>query len=122
MPQQDAEHLILHVNNQIEWISLRSRRGRQDWWLPSLAFSSQSIVNCFAMPFAGGGDGLFERFRQGVEIGHVVAVDGPGLRFLAGCARPAIGGNADTLAVGEELLFDACQVNPCYGNDFPVAA
>src|SRR5260221_8331104 len=79
------------------------------------------VVHRLTVPLACLRDGLLERLGQAINIGHIIPVDCPRLRFLLR-RRLAIDDDADTLPIGEKFLFDACQVFPGYLDHFPVAA
>src|SRR5258708_5699719 len=70
------------------------------------------VVYRLAAPLACLRDGLLERLGQAINIGHIIPVDCPRLRFLLRRCRLAIDNDADTLPIGEKFLFDACQVFP----------
>src|SRR5437660_1451924 len=78
-------------------------------------------MNRFALPLACCRNGFFESPGQAINVGYVIAVDRPGFGFLLWAARFAVRGNADALAIREELLFDARQVFPAHLDYFPVA-
>src|SRR2546421_10594529 len=69
-----------------KWLQQGTREGCPD-------YSSCSLVNGLALPFTCLGDYLFEGFGQAIDIGDVVAIDCPGLRFLLGCCRLTINSN-----------------------------
>ena len=71
-------------------------------------------MNCFALPLACCRNGFFEGHGQAINVGYIIAVDRPGFGFLLRAARFAVRGNADALAIREELLFDARQVFPAH--------
>src|SRR6266699_1881681 len=79
------------------------------------------FVNCFALPLACCRNGFFESPGQAVNVSYIIAVDRPDFSFLLQAIRFAVRGNADALAIREELLFDACQVFPAHLDYFPVA-
>src|SRR5580700_11241 len=79
------------------------------------------LVYRFALPLAGWGDGRLECFCQGIDIGYVVAVDGPGFGLFLGCARIAIDDNADAFPVWEEFFFDARELFPTKLYYFPIS-
>src|SRR5258707_8906511 len=80
------------------------------------------VMHRLTVPLACLRDGLLERLGQAINIGHIIPVDRPRLRFLLRRRRLAIDNDTDTLSIGEKFLFDACQVFPGYLDHFPVAA
>src|SRR5258708_1749950 len=74
------------------------------------------FVHGLAFPLASRRDGCLQGFSQSIEVGHVVAIDRPGLGFLLGMRWFAISGNADALAIREKFLFDARQLLPAHLN------
>src|SRR5215469_14086875 len=82
----------------------------------------QLVVYRLAAPLARLRDGLLERLGQAINIGHVIPVDRPRLRFLLRRRRLAVDDDADTFPIGEKFLFDTGQVFPAYLDHFSVAA
>src|SRR2546429_9387791 len=75
-----------------------------------------------ALPLTRLGNSLAQRLCQPIDVGNIIAIDRPGLRFLLRSRWFAVDDNPNALAIRKELFFDASQLLPAHLNHFSVTA